>query len=69
VKDLIAQLRASPEFQMIVTELRQNRPVIPRYVVAETTQERELLIEQIKCQTFKQDGFDLLYRLLTGSNP
>ncbi len=54
---------------MIVTELRQNRPVIPRYVVAETTQERELLIEQIKCQTFKQDGFDLLYRLLTGSNP
>jgi len=69
MKDLIAQLRASPEFQMIVTELRQNRPVIPRYVVAETTQERELLIEQIKCQTFKQDGFDLLYRLLTGSNP
>ena len=54
---------------MIVTELRQNRPVIPRYVVTETMQERELLIEQIKCQTFKQDGFDLLYRLLTGSNP
>lgn len=69
MRDLLAQLRASPEFQMIMTDMRQQRPVVPRYVVTETTEGREMLIEQIRCQTFKQDGFDLLFKLLTGSNP
>lgn len=54
---------------MIMTDMRQQRPVVPRYVVTETTEGREMLIEQIRCQTFKQDGFDLLFKLLTGSNP
>lgn len=69
MNDLLAQLRQSPEFKIIMAEMVKSRPVIPRYAVQETVGDGTLLLEKIKFETARQDGFDLLFGKLAGVSP
>jgi hypothetical protein len=69
MKELLKQLRESENFQAIMREIVKNRPVIAEYRPQSTRDETENLIEQIKYETAKRSGFDLLYTLLSGSKP
>lgn len=63
MKDFLPKYRESREFQLLMQWLKdQHRPSIPRY----SPQGGEDQWETIKYATASQDGFDLLYSILTG---
>jgi len=64
---LLTQLRESREFQVVMVEMVKSRPLVPRYTPQLTRDATENLIEQVKHQSSMQQGFDLLYQLLTGN--
>lgn len=68
-KDLIKQLRESPDFQIIMRDMLKYRPVVPTYKPQKTIDETANMVEQIKYSSAQQDGFDLLFSALTGNRP
>lgn len=62
LKELLLKLNETPEFQVIMEELIKQRPIVPKW----SPDGGELLMERIKFEMARQDGFDLLKRLLTG---
>ena len=70
MNDYLKALRADTPFRNEMKKLyEKSRPIIPKYTVCETVEERETLIEKIKIKTGEQAGFDMLYQLLTGETP
>lgn len=67
MKDLLAQLRMEPGFQMIMDDMKKRRPVVPEFAPQESRDANEVLLEQIKAESYKRQGFDLLFKLLIGS--
>jgi len=65
-KEFILQLRINPLFREWLKELQQTRPVVPKYVPGESTMETEALLERIKYESGRREGFDLMYLLLSG---
>ena len=65
-KLFLGQLRSDPKFRHVLKELKDVRPVIPFYKPQDTIDAQAMLIEQIKYSTATQQGFDLLYLILTG---
>jgi len=65
-KEFILQLRINPLFREWLKELQQARPVVPKYVPGESTMETEALLERIKYESGRREGFDLMYLLLSG---
>ena len=63
--DLLKKLNAMPEFQAVMAESKQHRPIVPEFKILKTRDEQEHLLDQIKFQTGRRDGFDFLFRLLT----
>lgn len=66
MKELLKQLRETREFQEIMDAMSKHRPVIPEYRPAGSREANDGLIETIKYESGRQDGFDLLFKLLTG---
>lgn len=69
MNSLIKALRESPEFQAIMTEIVNTRPLIPDYTPQKTRDETENLIEQIKHRSSCRQGWDILFLALTGKKP
>lgn len=69
MKELLKQLRESPDFQSIMTEMLKSRPLVPSYTPQKTRDLTEHLVEQIKHQSSMQQGWDLLYQAMTGDRP
>jgi hypothetical protein len=69
MKDLLIQLREDANFQAIMAECIKSRPVVPEYLPQDTADKTLNLMEEIKYGMASRAGFDLLYRVLTGSNP
>ena len=59
-------LREYPEFQFAIDELKAKRPVIPKYSPASSFDDEQMLLNRIKYETARQDGFDLIFLCLTG---
>lgn len=59
MKDLIAKLRESPEFQMIMEELSKQRPIIPVWKPGVPE-------DDWKHHSSMQQGWDKLFQALTG---
>lgn len=66
MKQLLKQLRETSEFQLIMTDLANLRPVVPDYRPQGSTEANNSHLETIKYQSGMKDGFDLLYRALIG---
>lgn len=64
--ELLKQLRQNLEFNQIMDKLWEERPVVPVYIPQDTMDKQNLLMERIKFDLGRQDGFDQLYRRLTG---
>lgn len=67
--DLLKALRDSQEFKIIMDGVKKDRPVVPAYTPQKTMDETANMIENIKHQSGKQQGFDLLFQILTGNKP
>jgi hypothetical protein len=65
-KQFLNELRTNPLFQETVKELKKFRPVVPAYKPCQSQEETSSLWERIKFESGKQEGFDLIYLLLTG---
>ena len=66
IKDLLRQLNEQLEFQTIMAEMLKDRPVIPDYKPCPTAENEQMLLARIKYEAGRRDGFDFLYRSLTG---
>ena len=65
-KEFLARLRMEPLFLDLLKEIDKQRPVIPKYQPAESSEEERSLLERIKFETGRQAGFDLYRLYLTG---
>lgn len=63
---LLIKLRESQEFASIMQTMEKQRPIVPRYQPQQTKEAQEVLMEKIKFEMARQDGFDRLFSLLTG---
>lgn len=69
MKDLLKQLRETREFQVIMDELVSTRPVVPAYTPQKTRDETENLIERIKHESSRKQGWEMLYLAIVGRMP
>jgi hypothetical protein len=69
LNDLLAELRKNPEFSAVLEDALKHRPVIPAFVLYDTKDEQEMVVEKIKYHTALRNGFDSLYQYLTGRKP
>jgi len=67
VKEFVAKVRAHELFSDFVAEIDKHRPVVPRYRPTHSGEEERALLESIKFETARQDGFDLFRLFLTGN--
>ena len=65
-KQFLSELRSNPLFRESMNEIKKFRPVVPAYKPAQSQEESVSLMERIKFESGRQDGFDLIYLLLTG---
>lgn len=65
-KQFLKELRINPLFREAMKEAKKNRPVVPAYQPCQSQEEGLSLWERIKFDSGRQEGFDLLYLLLTG---
>lgn len=67
--DYMMALKADIHFRNALEKIKEkSRPIVPAYSLCDTVEAREALLEKIKFETGRQDGFDLLFRLLTGES-
>lgn len=59
-------LREMPEFQLVMDDAGKHRPIVPTYRPAGSLEESNAVIEEIKFQSGRQEGFDFLFKYLTG---
>lgn len=69
MKELLKQLRESAEFQQIMQQMKHERPIVSDYYPGKTFDENQFAVEQMKFSSAQRQGFDKLYRLLTGESP
>ena len=66
-KQFMAELRMNPLFRETMKELLKFRPVVPAYKTPSHSKEEEFsLLERIKFESARKEGFDKIYLLLTG---
>ena len=65
-KVFLSELRISPRFHSLVKELQDARPVVPAYKPGQSQEETISLLERIKFESGRKEGFDLVMLLLTG---
>lgn len=65
-KQFLQELRINPLFVASMKEVKKHRPLVPAYKPCHSREEADSLMEQIKFESGRKEGFDLLYLLLTG---
>lgn len=65
-KQFLQELRLNPLFKQAMKDMQQFRPVVPAYKPGQSREEADSLIEMIKFESGRQQGFDLLHLYLTG---
>lgn len=65
-KAFLAITRENPLFKDMVNEFRKLGPVVPKYTPQASTEANEQLLERIKFESGRKEGFDLLLLFLTG---
>jgi hypothetical protein len=65
-KLFLAQTREHPLFKDLINEINKQRPVIPTYQPGQSQEETYSLLERIKFESGRKEGFDLALLLLTG---
>lgn len=69
-KAFLQDMRVNPAFRSAMKFIAENhRPVVPAYKSAQTKEEEFAMLERIKFESGRQEGFDLVYLLLTGEKP
>ena len=68
-KKWLVELRNDPKFRQVMKEFKELRPFIPRFKPQASIDGSAELMEQIKFESARQDGFDLIYSQLTGDRP
>ena len=69
VKVFVQQVTANPLWKEWIVHLQKQRPVVPKYRPGLTSEETAGLLEQIKYESGRRDGFDHLLLHLTGEKP
>ena len=62
----LAEIRNDPKFKQVMKEFRTLRPPVSKYRPQISQEANNELLERIKYESGKQDGFDLIFLLLTG---
>jgi hypothetical protein len=65
-KTWLAEIRNDPKFKQVMKEIRQLRPPVSKYRPQISQEANSELVERIKYESGKQDGFDLVFLLFTG---
>ena len=65
-KQFLQELRLNPLFKEAMKEVQKFRPVVPAYKPGQSREEADSLIERIKYESGRLEGFDLVYLILTG---
>jgi hypothetical protein len=63
---LLEAFRGNAEFVALMKSMVVHRPVIPAFSLAPTKDEQEQIIEALKFNTARRQGFDALFQRLTG---
>lgn len=64
---ILQDLRLNQHFRAALKELKElHAPVVPVYKPGQSQEETFSLLERIKFESGRKEGFDLLYLLLTG---
>jgi hypothetical protein len=66
VRQFLQELRINKLFHASMKEISKHRPVVPAYKPGQSREEADSLMERIKFESGRKEGFDLLYLLLTG---
>lgn len=66
LKEFALRVRTHELFKGWMEELEKQRPVVPEYRPQETRDAEHALLERIKYETARQQGFDLFRLYLTG---
>lgn len=69
MNDLLDKFRSDPDWHQVMEWAAKNRPPTVFYRPASTDDEENYQVRNWKAQCQKQDGFDLLYQILTGRKP
>ena len=64
--ELVKAMRGSPEFVAVMESMVAQRPLVPAFKVVQTQDEEYRQSKVLTAQTARQEGFDLLFQLLTG---
>jgi hypothetical protein len=64
---ILEAFRGNPEFVALMKSMVVHRPVIPAFSLAKTESEQYMVVEAIKFNTARRQGFDALYLHLTGT--
>ena len=62
-------MRETREFQQIMQEALEKRPVVPFYRPGDTIEDEERSVRQFKYMSALREGWDLLFANLTGRTP
>lgn len=65
-KQFLSELRENPLFREAMKDVKKFRPVVPVYKPGQSREEADSLMERIKYESGRKEGFDLIYLLLTG---
>lgn len=65
-KQFLQELRLNPLFKQAMKEIQKFRPVVPAYQPCQSREEADSLMERIKFESGRLEGFDLIYLILTG---
>ena len=65
-KQFLQELIINPMFKGLMAEMKKHRPVVPAYKPCQSREEADSLMERIKYESGRQEGFDLLFLRLTG---
>lgn len=65
-KRWLVEIKNDPKFKQVMREFRELRPLIKSYKPQESIEATQALLEEIKYESGRRDGFDLIYLQLTG---
>lgn len=63
---MLKQLQDSPEFQAVMEDILRLRPLVPKYFPDNSEVSEQVLLNRIKYQSGRLEGFDNLWTTLTG---
>lgn len=65
-KRWLIEIKNDPKFKVVIREFRELRPLVSRFKPQGSVEANNELLERIKYESGRQDGFDLIYLQLIG---